>query len=198
MSELIYFSNVRCSFPNLTQPYVSKRFPASTPTYAIDIIDMPTNHPQVKEFMQQYHDMAMAGWGEKAQSVMQMIQTDRRSRCYGIGAEKINEETGKQYAGYGTGTWINAKNKNRPQIIKANGETAKTDLEAIDLARRIYGGCYVNLVVRPWLRISNKGISCDLVGVQFAAEGVAFGESAPDVSKLFGAVVAPLPSFLNS
>ena len=190
MSSIIYFQDVRCSFPHVASPFVSTKFPSSTPMYSIEIIDLDPEHPQVKQFMTQCGNMAMQVWKDHAPTVMQMIQNDRRARCYGMGAEKVNEKNFQQLEGYGSGVWINAKNKSRPQIIRADGQVASNEMEAMDLARKFYGGCYVNVALKPWIRTANKGISCDLVAIQFSRDGKAFGEGTAqnDVSTMFGAV----------
>jgi hypothetical protein len=66
------------------------------------------------------------------------------------------------------------------------------------LARKMYGGCRVNAAVKPWLQDNKhgRGIRCDLIAVQFAADDKPFGEGAVDASNLFGAVAgAPAGMF---
>jgi hypothetical protein len=59
-------------------------------------------------------------------------------------------------------------------------------------ARKMYGGCYVNAAVKPWLQDNKfgKGVRCDLVAVQFFADGPAFGGGETDASGMFGATPA--------
>jgi len=191
MAEIL-FSNVRASFPNLALPYTSRKFPNAPAKFTIDIIDLPQNHPSLIDFMAEVNRLAQATWGAQAAQILQMINADKRSRCYGAGTEKINEDTLKPLAGYGEGIWINAKAEKRPQMFYSsgpnNGKEAQGEAEAQQVARQIYGGCFVNIIVRPWIRVANRGISCDILGVQFAKDGEAFGESAPDVSSKFGQV----------
>jgi hypothetical protein len=54
----------------------------------------------------------------------------------------------------------------------------------------MYGGCYVNAAIKPWLQENQygRGVRCDLVAVQFAGNGEPFGAGATDVSGIFGAV----------
>ena len=191
MAEIL-LSNVRCSFPNLAAPYQSRKFPNAPAKFTIDIIDLPQDHPGVVEFMAEVNRLAQSTWGVQAAQIMQMIYGDKRSRCFGYGHEKINEDTLKPIDGYGAGLWINAKAEKRPQIFYSagpnNGKEAQGEAEAIQAARQIYGGCFVNIMVRPWIRIANRGISCDILGIQFAKDGEAFGDATPDVSGKFGAV----------
>jgi hypothetical protein len=77
------------------------------------------------------------------------------------------------------------------------------------LTRQMYGGCRVNVAVKPWLQENKhgRGIRADLVAVQFAGDDQAFGEGAVDASGMFGAVAAapagmfgaaaPAPAFLQ-
>ena len=64
--------------------------------------------------------------------------------------------------------------------------------------------------MKPWLQENKhgRGIRCDLLAIQFAGDDKPFGEAAPDVSNVFGAVatqaaapvaaapVMPLPPFM--
>jgi Protein of unknown function (DUF2815) len=190
--SITYFSNVRCIYPNLTAPYISKKFPNSPANFTIDLVDIDPQDVKLREFMQNYAAMAQAEWGVNAPQVMQMIQSDKRARCFGMGPEKVNEETFKPVTGYGQGVWINCKNKNQPQIIKPDGSPAANQMEAMELARKIYGGCYINIAIKPWLRKTNRGISCEVIAVQFAKDGEPLGGSSDvDVTPMFGAVAAP-------
>ena len=159
--------------------------------FTVDIIDIDPNDGKVKEFLATYAALAQATWKEHATNVMQMIQNDKRARCFGMGPEKINETTFKPLEGYGQGVWLNAKSKNRPQMIRADGQAASNDMEALELCRKIYGGCRVNVAVKPWIRTTNKGISCDLIAIQFAGDDKPFGDGQVDASGMFGAAQAP-------
>jgi hypothetical protein len=192
--SIIYFSNVRCSFPNLTAPYVSRKFPTAPANFTIDLVNIDPQDPKIADFFKDYAAQAQATWGATAPQIMQMIKADKRSRSFGMGSEKINEETFKPLDGYGEGVWINCKNKNQPQMIRPDGSPAANQIEAMELARKIYGGCYVNVAISPWLRLANKGVSCNLIAVQFAKDGEAFGSSTPDVAPMFGAVLGNAPT----
>lgn len=187
--SMIYLNNVRLSFPVITEARVSKKFPNNPPQYSADFILTPDN-PCIAEFMKVVGALVQAAWKENTPAVMNMITADRRSRCYGQGHEKTSETTLKIHPGYEGNLWIGAKSNSRPQIIRLDGKAAVTDMEALDLARKMYGGCYVNAVVRPWIRLANRGVSCDLVAIQFAKDGEPFGDAQPDASNFFGAVAA--------
>lgn len=193
--SIVYFSNVRCIYPNLTAVYISKKFPNAVPNFTIDLVDIDPQDTKLREFMQHYATLAQSEWGVNASAVMQMIQTDKRARCFGMGPEKINEDTFKPVAGYGQGVWINCKNKNQPQMIRPDGTAANSPMEAMELARKIYGGCRVNIAIKPWMRKTNKGVSCEVIAVQFSKDDAPLGgtSEASDVSNMFGASVSAAP-----
>jgi hypothetical protein len=61
----------------------------------------------------------------------------------------------------------------------------------------MYGGCRVNAAIKPWPQDNKhgRGIRCDLIAVQFAADDTPFGEGAVDASNLFGAVAGAPAGF---
>ena len=197
MSEIIFLSNVRLSFPHLAEPQkqVNEATGAQRISYNAEFI-MPQDHAGFQQFMQRYGAMALEKWKEHAQTVMGMIQNDRKTRCFGVGTEKVNKKTFKPYDGYSEpgAVFITAGRDSAPQMIQADGspvDPANT-MAFQALARKLYGGCRVNAAVKPWLQDNKhgRGIRCDLIAVQFAADDTAFGEGAADASSLFGAVAA--------
>ena len=131
---------------------------------------------------------------------MNMIQQDRKTRCYGRGEEKISRKTMQPYDGYAGNVYITAGRDTPPQMIQADGtpvDPANT-MAYQALARKMYAGCRVNAAIKPWPQDNKvgRGIRCDLVAVQFAADDTSFGEGAVDASNLFGAVAgAPAGMF---
>ena len=193
MSDIIFLSNVRLSFPHLAEPQkqVNEATGATRISYNAEFI-MPQDHAGFVQFMQRYGAMALEKWKEHAQTVMGMIQQDRKTRCFGVGEEKINKKTFQPYDGYAAHVFITAGRDSAPQMIQADGspvDPANT-MAYQQLARKMYGGCRVNAAVKPWLQDNKhgRGIRCDLIAVQFAADDVAFGEGATDASGMFGAV----------
>jgi hypothetical protein len=209
MSEVIFLSNARLSFPQLVEPRSSVE--NGVKKYSADFI-LDQTDPAFQKFMAEYAKLAGEKWGTTAQNVMQMIQADRKLRCYGAGAEKIDKKTFQPYSGYDGKVYISANKDVMPQMIRTDGTPvdAGNTMEYQALARKLYGGCYVNAAVRPWLQDNKhgRGVRCDLVAIQFARDGEAFGEAVADVSSMFGAVAAapattaaapagmPLPPFM--
>ena len=193
MSDVIYLSNVRLSFPHLAEP--QKNVNAETGkeriSYNCEFI-MPQDHAGFTQFMQRFAALAAEKWKDHAQQVMQMIQSDRRLRCYGRGEEKVNKKTFQPYDGYAGNVYITAGRDSQPQIIQADGTPIdpNNSMAYQQLTRKMYGGCRVNAAVKPWLQENSygRGVRCDLVAVQFAADDQPFGEGAVDAAPLFGAV----------
>lgn len=203
MSEIIFLSNVRLSFPHLAEPQkqVNEATGKERISYNCEFI-MPQDHAGFGQFMQQYGALALEKWKEHANTVMQMIQNDRKTRCYGRGEEKVNKKTFQPYDGYAGHVFITAGRDSQPQMIQADGQPidSSNTMAYQQLARKMYGGCRVNAAVKPWLQDNKhgRGIRCDLIAVQFFQDDTPFGEGNVDASGLFGAVAgapAAMPGF---
>jgi len=201
MSDIIYLSNVRLSFPHLIEPQrkISPETGKERVSYSADLI-MPPDHAGFKQFMAKVNEMALAKWKEHAASVMAMVNSDKRLRCYGDGSQKINQKTFQMYDGYPGQMYVTAGRDTPPQIIQADGapiDPANT-MAYQALTRAMYGGCRVNVAVKPWLQENKhgRGVRCDLIAVQFAGDDKPFGEGAADASAMFGAVATQVvPAF---
>ena len=201
MSDVIFLSGVRLSFPHLAEPQrqINELTGKERISYNCEFI-MPQDHAGFGQFMAKYGAMSLEKWKEHANTVMQMIQGDRKTRCYGRGEEKVNKKTFQPYDGYAGNVFITAGRDSQPQVIQADGQAIDptNSMAYQQLARKMYGGCRVNAAVKPWLQDNKhgRGIRCDLIAVQFAADDKPFGEGAVDASNLFGAVAgAPAGMF---
>jgi hypothetical protein len=196
MSDVIFLSDVRLSFPHIAEPQrrVNEQTGKEKISYNCEFI-MPQEHAGFQQFMQRYAQLAQDTWKEHAPQVMQMIQSDRKSRCFGLGAEKVNKKTFKPYDGYEGHVFITAGSDRMPQVIRQDGTPVEPGnvMEAQQLARAMYGGCRVNAAIKPWPQknMHGNGIRCDLIAIQFFKDDTAFGEGgAPDLTGMFGAVAA--------
>lgn len=193
MSDIIYLSNVRLSFPHLIDPQsrLNQDTGKERLSWNAEFI-MPQDHPGFVQFMKRYGELAVEKWKDHAGAVMNMINADRKSRCYGPGEEKVSKKTFQIYDGYQGMVFITAGRDAPPQIIQADGnqiDPANT-MAYQQMTRRMYGGCRVNAAIKPWVQENKhgRGIRCDLIAVQFAADDTPFGEGTADVSGMFGAV----------
>lgn len=193
MAEIIMLQNVRLSFPQLIEPRVPKDSPNAKPRFSTDFIMLP-NDSGFAAFWTEVNALALKEWKEHSQAVMQIIASDRKLRCYGQGSERIDRKTFQVYNGYEGMVYISASRPGDqpPQMIQSDGTPvdAGNTMAYQAMARKLYGGCYVNAAVRPWAQKNShgNGIRCDLIAVQFAKDGEAFGEGVADASGMFGAV----------
>lgn len=192
MSEIIMLTNTRLSFPQLVEARAYQEGQAKK--FSADLILDPAGEDW-KKVMHSVMQSAQEKWGDNAQAVLQMCQADRKLRAFGNGAEKVDKKTFKPYEGYEGAVYVSANNANPPQMIESNGKSVDpTNTMAYQaLARKMYGGCYVNAAIKFWIQDNKygRGIRCELIALQFAKDGTPFGDAAPDASNLFGAVAAP-------
>ncbi len=191
MADPIFLSKVRLSFPHIAEPQVNKT--GGRISYNCELILAP-NNPDFVKFMDAVGALAAEKWGARAHGVLGLINQDRKKRCFGNGDDKINTKTFKPYEGYAGHIYITAGRDTMPQIINPDGTAVNPENSMVckQVARMLYGGCYVNAAVKPWLQDNEhgQGVRCDLVAIQFHSDGVAFGEGAADASGMFGAVAA--------
>ena len=195
---LIYVT-ARISFPNIVDPQVTTNEKGETRTsYNCDLI-MAATDPGFQKFMQTYQQMAVEKWKENAGQAMQMIQADRKSRCYGAGEEKVSKKTFAIHQGYAGNVFITARSERQPKIVDDTGvevPVANT-MQVRNVASRIEGGMIVNAVIKPWLQqnVHGAGVRCDLVALQFAKDdGTRFAAAAVDTSGMFGAIAGAAPA----
>lgn len=187
--DALFLSNARLSFPHLVEPHSPN--PNSKKTYQADLL-IAENSADWQALMQRVQELARNEWAEHAEQVLQMIYQDRRLRFFGKGEERVNKTTMQPYDGYAGMVYVSGKRDIQPQMIKQNGAAAdpNNSMECQALARALYGGCYVNAAIRPWIQDNEhgRGVRCELVAVQFAKDGEAFGGQVTDASSMFGAV----------
>jgi hypothetical protein len=199
-SNLIFVSNARASFPWLVSPQEQTNDKGEKSySYSCDLILSP-NDPSLAKFMQIYAALAAEKWKENANAAMQQIHSDKRTRCYGQGDEKKSQKTFQVHPGYAGNSYITARHTNQPQIIDTDGKAIdpSNTLALRAVASKIYGGAYVNAVIKPWIQANTKGIGirCELVAIQFSKDGEAFGAGAPaDVSNMFS-TTSQTPNFM--
>lgn len=197
MSEVIFLGNVRLSFPKIAEPQVTVNKVTGEKRVSYNAVFlMQPDDPQFQQIMKRFTELATNHANEHASAVMQMIQNDRKSRCFFRGEEAVNKLTYQPWDGYAGMVAVTAGSKTMPQIIQPDGnpvDPANT-MACMQLARRFYGGCRVNVALKPWWQKPNAekqyghGFRCDLVAIQFASDDTAFGDSPPDVKGMFGQV----------
>jgi hypothetical protein len=196
MTNTIFLTKVRLSFPKLIEPVAPQTPPGAAAKYGADLIIRPDS-PEYAKFMGEVASVATAKWKDMAMLILKNMEMDRKLRCWGNGSEKLKKETMRPYEGYEGMAYISgSQNEDRPPtMIDKDGnpcDPANTMLRK-ELARKLYGGCYVNAAVSLWAQDNQFGraIRCNLLAVQFAEDGVPFGDAAPDMSGLFKPVDTP-------
>jgi hypothetical protein len=196
---IIYLTNVRVSFPHLLTAHVPPATPDAEPKFMSDFILAPDN-PGYEAFRARIWELInnKPEWKEIAPQIFAQIEGDRKLRNYGSGSEKLDKKTMKVLNGYEGNNWIMANNKFQPQVVDENGVVIdSTNTMAVQAAlQKIYGGCYVNVAIRPWLQDNSFGRAarCDLVGIQFLKDGEPFGVGTPNIEGGFNKVEgAPAP-----
>lgn len=196
LSKVVHFTNVRLSYPNIITPQVSKDAVTGKEriSYGASLIFLP-NHPDFARFMQVANQVAVGKWGDKAALVMNHIQSDKSKRCYAMGEEKINTTTmlpNPENIGH---IIISSYNPKAPQMVDALGTPVDPEntMAYQAIARKLYAGCRVNVVLKPWPQdnAQGKAIRCELVAIQFHGDDTPFGEGHVDVTGMFGATEAP-------
>lgn len=196
MADSIFLTNVRLSFPKLVEAVAPSTPPGAAKKFGCDLI-LPANHPDLPKFMEEVGKVASAKWKEQAAAVLGMLNNDRLKRCWGQGSEKLKKDTMKPYEGYEGMFYISASsNEDRPPVmILPNGDAADPSNSMLykELARKLYGGCYVNAAISLWVQDNQfgRGVRCNLQAIQFAKDGDPFGDAIPDFSGKFGAVQQP-------
>lgn len=188
-NQNMIFVTGRLCFPWLVEPQRKKNDQGvETATYNCDLLMAPSD-PGFAKFMQTYAALAQEKWKENAQAAMQRIASDRKTRCYFAGEEKVNSKTFQILDGYAGNVGITARSTRQPQIIRPDGTAVDptNTMEIRAVASKMYGGCYVNVVIKPWLQQNDKGIGvrCDLIAIQFAKDGDAFGAGNVDATGFF-------------
>ena len=206
MSNIIQLTGLRLSFPKLIEAEAAKGQQNAEKKFGCDLI-FDANDPQFAKVMAEVGAVATEKWKEHANAVLGIIGTDRKLRCFGSGSEKIDKKTFKPYTGYAGANYVSAStSEDKPPVMVDSDGNPCDNLNTMlrkQLARKMYGGCYVNAAVRLWPQDNSfgRGIRCELIAVQFAKDGEPFGEGTPDVTGMFGAVqqaAAPAPAFTGS
>ncbi len=207
MSEIVLVQG-RLSFPTLLTPKASAT--GGPLKYGCDLIFTPDS-PELAKFMTSVNKIALEKWKEHTSQVMNMINTDRKMRCFGNGNERVDKKKFQPYNGYAGNFYVSAVNGDQPQAIDAAGNPIDpVNTMAVQAEfKKMYGGCHVSAALNPWPQDNKHGraIRCKLIALQFLRDDVPFGEAPPDLAGMFGSAPAVpggeapafpgMPSFLS-
>lgn len=158
---VIMLTNVRLAFPNLFTPQQANG--QGKAAFSASFL-MPPDHPDVPKIKAAISAVAKAKWGDKANDILTGL----------VAADKVclhNGETKAQYDGYKGNLFVSSRGYTRPLVLNDD----MTPLNESD--GRPYSGSYVNAQISIWAQSNNHGkrVNAQLRGVQFYADGEAFG-----------------------
>ena len=160
--------NVRLSFPRIFRAEVVTYPDGTTKKHFSCMIIIRKDDPQVQAIKKEMVAAAEAKWPGKGVDMFKQLQAGGRIALRD-GAEKADID------GLGDDFYFfNASSTRRPGIFDRDGSALVED------DGKPYAGCYVNVIVYPWAQNNpgdrgGKRINMELAGVQFYADGEAFG-----------------------
>lgn len=162
---LIRIDNVRLSFPHLDKPYAGKNEDGKEGKAKYGIVGMlpKSTHRAAK-------DLVKEAILTLCKSNDATVATDKWFLRDGDGSDK------EEYQGHFT---ISARESRRPSVRNRDG----SQMTEREIEEKIYGGCWGNLLIRPWYQDGKKvgagygkRVNAGLVAVQFTRDDEPFGE----------------------
>lgn len=163
----ILIKNVRLSYPHLFHPWAKDEFdengkPATKKYTGTGILPVATHREDIiglKKFVEQ---MAMTSFKQK-------LSPER----YGLRDGNLNGK--EEYAK----SWYVVASQSADRKVNVVDRNPKVAIA--EESNRVYAGCWVNLLVRPWAQNNKAGgkrINFNLLTVQFVKDDESFGEGA--------------------
>lgn len=154
---VIKLINVRASYPHLAEPYKGDG-ENDKPSFGIVGLLPHGSHKEAALLVKEAID-------KLAKESKLTVAKDKR--CLRNGDDGDKEEAFGHYT-------VSARENKRPKVRGLdNQEVPKDEIEEL-----IYGGCYVDILIRLWAQDNKFGkrINANLVAVRFRKDGEAFGE----------------------
>lgn len=169
----IVIRNVRFSYPHLDKPYKGSD-DTSTASYSLTGLMDKSTHSDAKNALR---DMIR---GMLAEKKLKDLAADRKFLRDGDQSGKETHE----------GCWTVSTREVKPPILR---DEKNGTVQAVAAAAKFYGGCYGDILLRPWWQDNKFGkrINANLLAVQFKKDGDAFGEgriSEDDADEVFEGV----------
>jgi hypothetical protein len=172
---LILIKNVRASYPHVLKPMANKDATGKVTgeSYSIKVLLPKETHEEAAKLCRRAITKIL-----KESNKSEPIPSDRR--FLQDGDPRDEDDTGKPEE---KGCWvISARETKRPIVIdnRRDPKTGKPRRLNPDDPRdveRIYGGCFVNIMIRPWWQSNafGKRVNAGLSVVQFVRDGEPFG-----------------------
>lgn len=169
---LIRIDNVRVSFPHLDKPYSGGQTDdgkPSKPKFGIVGMLPKATHVAAKDLIvEAMNELLKVNDNPKVAADKKFIRNG-------------DEQDRTEYEGHWT---VSAREERQPSVRNQRGELV---IDPTRIADMIYGGCYCNILIRPWYQDGQKvgsgfgkRVNAGLVGVQFVRDGESFGEGRID------------------
>lgn len=179
-SEKIRLRGVRLSFPKLfrAKAFEEGQDPRFEATFLLDPSNK-THAATIKEIKDQAKAVLQEKFNGKVPKGVKY--------CYGEGDDK-------DYDGYEGQFYIATANRTKPAVVDRD----RSQLEEAD--GKPYAGCYVNATITLWPQDHPKGgkrANANLLAVQFAKDGEAFGQKPVDAEDEFDVLDDDEEDFLD-
>ena len=186
----IVLNGVRLAFAHLNSPQ-QPRDPGGKPSFGAALLIPNTEAAAIEQVRAVMWQLAQATFGAQAAGVWQELMAGNKTALRD-GALKASTDG---FAGHHFVS-ANAAEDRPPVLFDIYLDPATGRPRALTRPQnRIYSGCYANVQIKLWAQNNKYGkrINAELLAVQFAADGPAFGGAAtpPDLS-MFGGVQEPV------
>jgi hypothetical protein len=157
---------VICSYPHLDKPW--KKNDGDREKYSVTGLAPKETHNEAKALL--------------VEVINNLLTSNKMGK---IGAEHKFVRNGDTDEGplkpETEGMWIIKSSENVDRPPKVRDERTKV-MTPQEIAKRIYPGCIINILIRPWAQDNKHGkkINANLVAVQFVRDGTRIGEAAID------------------
>lgn len=161
-TNLVKLKDVVISFTkNLWVPGKYDEAQPGPKKYSCTILVPKTRTEQIALINASIMKEALRAWKDKASETLLALKEDGRI-C-------VKDGDRKTYEGYPGNLWFRAANETRPTYL----DQFKNPLT--QESGKLYAGCKVNAIVSFWAQKDYGGrVNCNLMGLQFAGDGIAF------------------------
>jgi hypothetical protein len=187
--------DVRLARVSLAKPYVGKDAEIDPATgkpkgkYHVDLILAP-NHPELEQFKALMREAVVKKFGDQAAAALELIKANNKLALHRGDVDRAGKP---EYAGL---LYISANNDDQPTIVVTENDvniaTRGTPIVLTPSHDKFaYAGCYANVQVSVFAYShpkGGKGVSAQLMGVQFLRHGQRLMGSAVSSVSEFGLV----------
>lgn len=171
----ILLKNARCSYPHLFTPQENKNDEGVvTKSYACTGLMNKDTHDAAKKLCVQVINDMLKTKGENGQP----LKIPANKKFIKNGDPTDEDDEGKPE---NLNMWVvSTRESKKPHLLhkKKDPKTGKAKRLTDEDKDLIYGGCYVNMLIRPWFQSNKYGkrVNAGISAVQFVRDGEPFGQ----------------------